>query len=124
MEIGPDWHPSRFEIAKRSAAPIAWIKLSDMEALVIMALSFLAALKELTFLLSQRGCPREAIDGSFQVFERFDKCLFVKTQLASASVASEPDDILQPSDLFLRYLSAVRACDWPQVRVIEHEIRS
>jgi hypothetical protein len=95
-----------------------------MEALVIMALSFVAALKELTFLLSQDGCPREAIDGSFHVFEHFNKCLFVKTQLASAPVASEPDTILQSSDLFLHYLSAVRARGWPQVRIIEREICS
>ena len=45
-----------------------------------------------------------------------DKCLFVKPQSGLTNVAPEPSILLQPSNLFLNFVAAVRAQDWPQVK--------
>ena len=86
--------------------------------------SFVASLEMLLPLLGEDTTPTDIADGLLEVLKRLEKCLFVKTQLVSTTVAIEPDAILQPSDLFLHYVSAFRARDWPQVRIIEHDFRS
>jgi hypothetical protein len=86
--------------------------------------SFCDTFNQLADLLSKNGTPREIVSGAFEVFEHLDKCLIVKTQLASAPSTSHEDNVLEATDLFMRYVSAVRACDWPLVSVIEHELRS
>jgi hypothetical protein len=86
--------------------------------------SFLAAVEELQeIFFSEPTAPHNAINGFFQLFERLGKCLIVKTELAPTSATSDFNRMLQPSDLFLQLLSAARARDWPQVIVIEHELR-
>jgi hypothetical protein len=83
--------------------------------------SFVEAVESLGLLLRKPGCPSECVDSASRLLKRLDKCLFVKPEVSLAAVAPEPSVILQPSDLFLSYLAAFRACDWPRVRVIEHE---
>jgi hypothetical protein len=87
--------------------------------------SFVAAVEELQeLLLSEPTVPHSAIDGYFQLFERLGKCLVVKPELVPTPATGDFNRILQPSDLFLQLLSAARARDWPQVIIIEHDLRS
>jgi hypothetical protein len=100
-----------------------------MKALITMAgdqkpSSFVEAVEELKeILVCEPTAPHCAINGFFQLFESLGKCLFVKPELSSAD-AGDANRMLQPSDLFLQYLAAVRARDWPQVAIVEHELRS
>jgi hypothetical protein len=87
-------------------------------------LSFQAALEDLLSLMSQPTTPPRCIDGAFEVFDLLGKCLFVKVKKHPAPLTDDGVGILQPSDLFLRYVAAFRAGDWPLVGVIEHDIRS
>lgn len=86
--------------------------------------SFNETAESLLLLLSEPGCPSNAIDIAARLVQHVDKCLFVKLKGGSASGASEHDLLLQPSDLFLRFVAAFRAKDWPLIRVIEHEASS
>jgi hypothetical protein len=86
--------------------------------------SFNEEAETLLSLLSQPTCPRDAVDSAAKLIQRLDKCLFVKVQVGTAPLASEGYVILQPSDLFLRYMAAFRARDWPLVSIIEHEATS
>lgn len=85
--------------------------------------SFIRDLEELN-LLRQHGCPRDCFDGVSELLNCLPKCLIVKTQFSPTFSASDDFGIIQSSDLFKRYMAAFRARDWPQVRIIEHEIRS
>ncbi len=83
--------------------------------------SFVDVANNLRLLLDKPGCPSDAIDSAARLIQRLDKCLFVKPQRSSALVARDCNILLQPSDLFLRYVAAFRAGDWPLVSIIEHE---
>jgi hypothetical protein len=85
---------------------------------------FSDALEELVFLLRQNGNPRDVVDGALQVFEHTDKCVVTKLQRMSAPITDDGRSAFQPSDLFSHYISAIRARDWPLVRVIKHQICS
>jgi len=87
-------------------------------------LSFQAAVEDLLSLMSQPTTPARYIDGAYEVFDHLDKCLFVKVEKYPAPLTDDGVGMLQPSDLFLRYMAAFRAGDWPLVGVIEHAIRS
>jgi hypothetical protein len=86
--------------------------------------SFLTAVEELIFSFSEPGVDSRRVDGFFQLFNGLGKCVVVKPELAPASSTDDANRMLQPSDLFLSYLAAVRARDWPRVSIIEHELRS
>ena len=83
--------------------------------------SFFDAASELRRLIEEVGIPHEAIRSAARLLQRLDKCLFVKPQIGVAHTAPEACVLLQPSDLFIRYVAAVRTNDWPLVSVIEHE---
>jgi hypothetical protein len=85
---------------------------------------FRSASEESAFLLGEYGTPRDCIDGLLKICDCFDKCLIVKNKPTFATGTGNVDTTLQPSDLFMRYLTAIRTRDWPQVRIIEHDIRS
>jgi hypothetical protein len=86
--------------------------------------SFNAALKELIFLAGKPGVPAYYADSPLKVIQHLDKLLFVELKTSQAALARDVDCLLQPSDVFMRYMSAFRAGNWPVVRVIEHEILS
>ena len=86
--------------------------------------SFVEVMKELDLLIQKPGIPRHVIDSTSKLLNRLDKCLFVKPQVGSATVTSEAMILLQPSNLFLNFVAAIRAQDWPKIRVIEHEATS
>lgn len=86
--------------------------------------SFQTVLEELVSLMSKPGVPRCYVDGAFELFNMVGKCLFVKVEKYPAPFTDDGVSILQPTDLFLHYVAAFRARDWPKVGVIEHEIRS
>jgi hypothetical protein len=86
--------------------------------------SFVEAANALALLLDQPGCPRNVADSAARLIQHMGKCVFVKPQVGVAAGASEASVLLQPSDLFLRFVSAVRAKNWPLVSIIEHEATS
>lgn len=80
--------------------------------------------EELRLLLKQTGCPRSAADSYLQLIQCLDKCVRVKFAYESTVGTGKATIVLEPSDLFTRFMSAFRAYDWPLVSVIEHEICS
>jgi hypothetical protein len=80
--------------------------------------------EELRLLLKQSGGPRSAADSVLQLLQHLDKCLRVKFAYETAARTGKATLILEPSDTFMRFMSAFRACDWPLVSIIEHEICS
>jgi hypothetical protein len=58
------------------------------------------------------------------MIQHLDKCLRVKFAYETAARTGKATLILEPSDTFLRFMSAFRAYDWPLIGVIEHEICS
>lgn len=86
--------------------------------------SFVAAQEELEVRFNKAASPPECRDGFSKLCYRLDKIMVANAHLATTARTTEAIGILQPTDLFLNYLSAVRASDWPRVRIIEHEIRS
>jgi hypothetical protein len=86
--------------------------------------SFLDAVSEIEALVSEPGIPRDCINSFPKILNRLDKCLVVEPVIVSAPGVSNVDRMLQPSDLFLRFLTAFRAKDWPLVSIIEHEATS
>lgn len=88
--------------------------------------SFVAVFGELRLLLSQEAAvaPRDVLDGFLGIFDNPGKCVVTKCQVASALGACDADRMFQPTDLFLEYIAAFRARDWPKVRVVQHDIRS
>jgi len=83
--------------------------------------TYVAAVEELGVLVRLPDTPRDAAEGALRFLKRVEKCLYVVPQMSPAAVTGDPDTMLQVSDLFLRYLTAFRARDWPKVSVIEHE---
>ena len=83
--------------------------------------SFLSALDELKLLIDEPGVPQKVIDVAVSLFQDVSKCLFVSPQVSEAPIAGEPEVILQPSNLLLHFMAAIRAHDWDLVSVIEHD---
>jgi hypothetical protein len=81
--------------------------------------SFLSVVEELELLMRKDGVPSDNLDGFLKMFYNIDKCLIVEPR-----ITSDDSYLLEPSDLMMRYVSAVRASDWPLASVIEYEIRS
>jgi len=89
-----------------------------------MAIAFSDVLKEaVSFFDNESGIPSSIRDGFFRLFHVMCKIVVTKPELM-ASGTGKGDSPFQASDLFLDYVSALRARDWPQVRVIEHRIRA
>jgi len=86
-------------------------------------MDLLSAAKEAGSILRERGVPGDILDGFPQLFDVMSKIVVTKPELM-AGWEDEGNSLFQASDLFLDYLSALRARDWPQVRVIDHLIRS
>jgi hypothetical protein len=91
---------------------------------IVTTKSFNAAFQELLILADETASDSGGVNRALKIVERLDKCLIVKPEDTPTAFAGEPDRILQPSDLFMRYVAAFRARDWPLVGVIEHEICS
>jgi hypothetical protein len=85
---------------------------------------FIELFEELRLLLKQSGGPRSAADSILQLLQHLDKCLRVKFAYETAARTGKATLILEPSDTFLRFMSAFRTYDWPLVSIIEHEICS
>jgi hypothetical protein len=80
--------------------------------------------EELRLLLKQPGVPRSGHDSFLQIIQHLDKCLRVKFAYETAARTGKAILILEPSDTFMRFMSAFRAYDWPLVSILEHEICS
>lgn len=125
IELVPDAWP-RFEkfireIAKagpQHRAPITKPRVKECAQPVI------ELFEELRLLLKQPGCPGSAADSFLQMIQHLDKCVRVKFAYETTARTGKATIVLEPSDLFSRFISAFRACDWPLVSVIEHEICS
>ncbi len=114
IELLPDaWE--RFERAVDTVA------MSGPKHRVGKPKSFVSLANELSVLLRKPGIPFHILDSATRLIQHVDKCLFVKPQIDLADFAPEASVLLQPSDLFVRYVAAIRASNWPLVSVIEHE---
>jgi hypothetical protein len=121
IELAPDaWE--RFEravdVVSKSGPQHRKSKKSDVPT------SFIEALHQLAQLIGERISASDSIDIFPKIINRLDKCLVVEPACFAASIARDVDCILQPSDLFLRLMAAVRARDVPLIRIIEHELTS
>jgi hypothetical protein len=85
---------------------------------------FIELFEELRLLLKQSGGPRSAADSFLKLIQHLDKCLRVKFAYETAALTGKATLILEPSDTFMRFMSAFRTYDWPLVSIIEHEICS
>ena len=83
--------------------------------------TFEDALNELHLLLNQPGTSRDAVDSALRLLQHLNKCIVIKVQRYPAPPADEGGMMFQPSNLFIRFVAAFRAGDWPQVFIIEHE---
>jgi hypothetical protein len=86
--------------------------------------AFAEILDELTSLLLLPETPLEAIEGARDALNCIKKCLVFVPQLACTSVADDFAPLLQSSDLFVEFVAAVRARNWPKVSVLVHSFRS
>jgi hypothetical protein len=86
--------------------------------------SFGDDVKELIELAQKPGTPEGYFERLPTLFNRADKLFLVKPKSLSATGAEELVPLVQSSNLFVRYMTAVRARDWCSVSVIEHEILS
>jgi hypothetical protein len=82
------------------------------------------ALTELLDIVSQPAVPGEMIESAARLAGRVDLCLVAKRGALAAPIADAAGIRFEPSDEFLRYLSAVRAQNWPQALDIEHRLVS
>lgn len=89
-----------------------------------MAVALLDAVKEAVSLLREVGVPAKHQNIFPQIFNVMPKIVITKPELMAASFADDNGSAFQASDLFLRYVAALRARDWPLVGLIEHEICS
>lgn len=80
--------------------------------------------EELRRFLDEAGTPSSAKYSAFQVIKELDKCFRVKFAYESAARTGKATIVLEPSDLFTRFMAAFRTRDWPLIGVIEHEIGS
>jgi hypothetical protein len=85
---------------------------------------FIILFEKLRLLLDQPGIPRGAADSVLQMVEHLNKCFRVKLVYESAAHTGKATIVLEPTDLFIVFVTAFRAGDWPQVSVIEHAICS
>jgi hypothetical protein len=85
---------------------------------------FVELVEELRLLLEQPGVPRSAADAFLQLIQHLDKCLRVKFAYETEVRTGKATLVLEPSDLFTRFMSAFRARDWPLVSIIKHEVCS
>jgi hypothetical protein len=85
---------------------------------------FLILFEKLRLLLDQPGIPHGAADSVLQLVEHLNKCFRVKLVYESAARTGKATIVLKPTDLFIVFVTAFRARDWPQVSVIEHAICS
>jgi hypothetical protein len=85
---------------------------------------FLILFEKLRLLLNQPGIPHGAADSVLQLVEHLNKCFRVKLVYKSAARTGKATIVLEPTDLFIVFVTAFRARDWPQVSVIEHAICS
>jgi hypothetical protein len=85
---------------------------------------FIELFEELRLLLEQPGIPRSAADSFLQLIQHLDKCFRVKFAYESAVRTGKATIVLEPSNTFMRFISAFRAHDWPLISVIEHEVCS
>jgi hypothetical protein len=82
------------------------------------------AFEELRLLLEQPSCPGGATDSFLQMIQHLDKCVRVKLAYETAARTGKATIVLEPTNLFARFMTAFRAGDWPLVSIIEHEICS
>jgi hypothetical protein len=104
--------------------PHSEMKLSKRKASWPPGPPFIELFEELRLLLEQPGVPRSAADSFLQLVQHLDKCLRVKFAYESAARTGKATIVLEPSNLFTRFVSAFRAHDWPLISVIEHEVCS
>jgi hypothetical protein len=78
--------------------------------------------KELDLLLKQKGCPVQLADSVLKVIDRLQSCFSFEIRCAHGT--DKAIMYAQPTDLFVRFVAAVRARDLPLVEVIEHELTS
>ncbi len=130
----PDLDEATLQIAKRLLGtppkPHKEMKLGKLKAKAIQNASpphgqpLIELVEELRLLLEQPGVPRSAADTFLQLIQHLDKCLRVKFAYESAVRTGKATLVLEPSDLFTRFMSAFRARDWPLVSIIKHEVCS
>jgi hypothetical protein len=80
------------------------------------------AFEELQLLLEKTGCPGSAADSVLQIIQRLDKCFRIEFHYGFTARTGKATIVFEPSDLFINFMSAFRAEDWPLVSVIEHEM--
>jgi len=85
---------------------------------------FIELFEELRLLLEQPSVPRSAADSFLKLIQHLDKCLRVEFAYETAARTGKATLVLEPSDTFMRFMSAFRTYDWPLVSIIEHEICS
>jgi hypothetical protein len=85
---------------------------------------FLNLFEKLRLLLNKPGIPCGAADSALQLIEHLNKCFRVKLVYEVAIRTGKATIVLEPTDLFIVFVAAFRARDWPQVSVIEHAICS
>jgi hypothetical protein len=85
---------------------------------------FLELFEKLRLLLDHPGIPRGAADSVLQLIEHLNKCFRVKLVYESTTRTGKATIVLEPTDLFVVFVTAFRAKDWPRVGVIEHAICS
>jgi hypothetical protein len=134
MAHKPDLDEATLQIAKRILStppkPHSEMKVGKRKAEASTKASpshgqpFIELFEELRLLLKQSGGPRSAADSVLQLLQHLDKCLRVKFAYETAARTGKATLILEPSDPFMRFMSAFRTCDWPLVSIIEHEICS
>ena len=78
--------------------------------------------KELDLLLKQKGCPVQLADSVLKIIDCLQRCF--RFEIRSAAETDKAIIYPQPTDLFVRFVAAVRARDLPLVSIIEHEITS
>lgn len=86
--------------------------------------SYADAVRELGLLLEREGTPDGVVGCSLRLLQSPEKCLRVMLQVGPALDALKAAELLQPTELFLRFVAAVRANDWKQVASLGHEISS
>lgn len=77
---------------------------------------------ELFSLLQRDEVPESVVISARRIFKSLNKIMTVVPQVCPALVATQPAICYQPSDILLEFVAAVRALDWPKVRLIEQSL--
>ena len=85
-----------------------------------MTASFEETMRELGNLLSANDCPGEVVDAASGLLQSPDKLFWFVPKGDLAIRAPNLGAGLQPSDLLLELVQAVRALEWPKVLVLIH----